>query len=141
MKVAVLQTAPLHDAPGPNRVRVLEMLEQAGRAGARLAVLPECAVSGYAIATRERGLQLAEPIPGPTTRMIRAHCARTGSVVVIGLLERVGDTVHNSAVVIGPRDVVGGHRKTNVPCFAADRFVTRRAMASSCSRSWGSRLV
>lgn len=124
MKVALLQTAPVENDPAGNRARALDWLRRAADSGADLAVLPECAISGYAIGTRADALRLAEPIPGPSTAMLQDHCARTGSFVACGLLERNGDRLHNTAVLIGPEGLIGSHRKTSVSDVAVDSFVT-----------------
>lgn len=124
MKIALLQTAPLQADPAANRERALILLQQAADGGADLAVLPECAISGYAIGSRHDALRLAEAIPGPSTGMFEEHCARTGTYLACGLLERAGETIHNTAVLIGPRGLIGTHRKTSVADVAADAFVT-----------------
>jgi predicted amidohydrolase len=124
IKVAVLQTAPKKGAPDENRSRALEALQRASEAGARLIALPECAISGYAISTTREAIELAEPLAGPTTEAIVRHCASTGTHVAFGLLERDGEFLFNSAILVGPNGVIGRHRKAHIAPVGADRFVT-----------------
>lgn len=124
IKVAVLQTAPKQNAPDENRENALRALARASEAGARLAALPECAVSGYSIESSADAARLAEPIAGLTTQAIARHCAETGMHVAFGLLERDGDAIYNSAVLVGPQGVIGRHRKAHVVPIGADAFVT-----------------
>ena len=121
--VAALQTAPLHLSPDDNRANALSRVAAATAAGAQLIVLPECAISGYAMNGLEEARHMAEPLDGPTTTAIRNHCAATGTYVAFGLLEREADALFNSAVLVGPRGVVGRHRKAHIAPVAADMHV------------------
>jgi 5-aminopentanamidase len=122
--VAVLQTAPKKGVPNENRSRALEALQRASAVGASLIALPECAISGYAISTAREALDLSEPLAGPTTEAFQRHCTATGAHVAFGLLERDGDTLFNSAVLVGPDGVIGRHRKAHIVPVGADQFVT-----------------
>jgi len=100
------------------------MGEEAFAHGARLVVFPECALSGYGFASLEEARPVAEPIPGPATLALQALCARYQSYLVAGLLERAGDAVYNSAVLLGPEGLIGTYRKIHLPWLGVDRFVT-----------------
>ncbi|MCL4765009.1 MAG: carbon-nitrogen hydrolase family protein [Hyphomicrobiaceae bacterium] len=125
MKIALLQTAPKKDAPGRNLEDALNGLREASARGAQLVVLPECAISGYAISSRDDAFRLAETIPGPSTAEVHRHAAATGCHVVSGLLERDGDRLFNTAVIVGPHGVIGRHRKAHIVPVGADAFVAR----------------
>jgi predicted amidohydrolase len=122
MRAAVVQTNPrLGDVAG-NLAACVARLEQGAAAGCDLLVFPECAVSGYMFADAETALRCAEPIPGPSTEALAAACARTGVHCVIGLLERDGARLRNTAVLIGPDGLVGSYRKTHIACVGVDCF-------------------
>lgn len=81
---------------------------------ADLIVLPELANSGYLFLDQDEVNAVAEPVPGPTTELIQALARRHGCHIVIGLAERAGHQVYNSAVLIGPDGVVGTYRKVHL---------------------------
>jgi N-carbamoylputrescine amidase len=97
-----------------NLERSLHFIERAAAEGADLVVLPELANSGCDLGSRERALRLAEEIPsGPTVRAWREAAEASGVCVVGGLLEREGDVLHNSAVILGAGGD-GRYRKTHL---------------------------
>ena len=53
MKTAAVQMDVKILAPEHNLEQILGRLEQAARAGAKLVVFPECALSGYCFVSRE----------------------------------------------------------------------------------------
>ncbi|HET6869203.1 MAG TPA: carbon-nitrogen hydrolase family protein [Solirubrobacteraceae bacterium] len=123
MRVAVAQTNPQLTASDRNLETCLERLEQAAKDGAQLLVLTECAISGYMFDSADEARPYAEEIPGPSTEVLERECRRLNMHVVCGLLERDGDALHNSAVLIGPDGLVGTYRKTHLPFLGVDRFV------------------
>ena len=67
MRVACLQMRPEIGQVKANVARSLELIAQAARAGAKLAVLPELCNTGYVFETREEAVALSEKVPdGPT---------------------------------------------------------------------------
>jgi predicted amidohydrolase len=124
VKVAVAQMNPKLERNAENRARVLAMFHEAVSEGGRLIVFPECAISGYGFSDLATARTFAEPIPGPTTEALASVCEETGAFGVVGVLERVGDVVYNSAVLSGPEGLVGVYRKAHLPYLGVDRFVT-----------------
>jgi predicted amidohydrolase len=122
MRVAVAQIEPRLGENDSNLETCLARLEQAVAAGAELLVLPECAIPGYMFDSAEEALPFAEEIPGPSTQALADACRRLGAHVVCGLLERDGDLLYNSAVLVGPDGLVGSYRKTHLPFLGVDRF-------------------
>jgi N-carbamoylputrescine amidase len=97
-----------------NLERSLHFIRWAATEGADLVILPELANSGCDLGSRERALAFAEEIPGgPTVRAWREAAEAFGVCVVGGLLEREGDMLHNSAVILDP-GLVGRYRKTHL---------------------------
>lgn len=120
MKVAAVQMDITILAREQNLERILRRLEEAAGAGAKLAVFPECALNGYCYVSREEALPEAEEVPGPSTERIHAAARALGCTVVVGLLERVGDQIFNSAAVITPQGILGTYRKLHLPCLGID---------------------
>lgn len=124
MRAAVVQSNPaLGDLEG-NLAACLERLEEAAAQACDLVVFPECTLSGYMLGTREEAVRCAEPVPGPSTDALAAACAELGLHCVVGLLERDGADLRNTAVLVGPDGLVGRYRKSHIACIGADRFTT-----------------
>jgi predicted amidohydrolase len=123
MRVAVAQLDPKLGEKERNLETCLARLDEAAAAGARLLVLPECAIPGYLFESADEALPFAEEIPGPSTEALADACGRLGTHVVCGLLERDGDELRNAAVLVGPDGLVGTYRKTHLPFLGVDRFV------------------
>ena len=124
MHVAVAQTEPKLGEKERNLDVCLARLKEAAAAGAELLVLPECAVPGYMFDSLEEAMPFAEEIPGPSTDALAAACRRHEIHVVCGLLERDGDQLCNTAVLVGPDGLIGSYRKTHLPFLGVDRFTT-----------------
>ena len=113
-RVACAQYAVRDGDPDHNLERSLHFIWRAATEGADLVILPELANSGCDLGFPERALDLAEEIPGGrTVRAWKNEAQGSGIYVVGGLLERDGDTLHNSAVLVGP-EAFGRYRKTHL---------------------------
>jgi len=114
MRVACAQYAVRDGDPDHDLERSLQFIRQAAAESADLVVLPELANSGCILSSRPWALDLAEEIPGgPTVEAWRKEAEETSVYVASGLLERDGDTLHNSAVMLGP-GTFGRYRKTHL---------------------------
>jgi predicted amidohydrolase len=122
MKVAAVQMDIKILEKERNLAKILADFEAAARAGAKLVVFPECALSGYCYTSREEALPFTETVPGPSTEKIAALARQLNSTAVVGLLEREGDVVYNSAAVIAPSGILGTHRKVHLLCLGIDRY-------------------
>lgn len=122
MRVAVAQLEPELGEKTRNLEACIARMEEAAGAGATLLVLPECAIPGYMFDSADEALPFAEQIPGPSTEALEQACARLDLHVVCGLLERDGDALRNSAVLVGPDGLIGTYRKTHLPFLGVDRF-------------------
>ena len=123
MLVAVAQIEPKLGERARNRELCLGRLEEAAGFGCSLVVLPECASSGYVFESPEEALPHAEELPGPFTTVLEEACARHGIHCVSGMLEREGDILRNTAVLVGPEGIIGRYRKSHLPFLGVDRFV------------------
>lgn len=115
MKVAALQFEPRIYERARNLDILLRLFDGAFAAGARIAVAPEMATSGYCFYDRADVAALVETLPGPATEAVRAICAQYGSVAVLGLPEVDADTgvYYNSVAVVGPEGLLGRYRKVH----------------------------
>ena len=123
IRVAGVQMEPKLGRTSENLERILQGLGQAAEAGARLAVFPECALSGYGFGSREEGFAHAVPIDGPEIEQVVKAVGRTGCACVFGLLERDETRLYNATVLVGPDGVVGSYRKVHLPFLGIDMFV------------------
>lgn len=124
MRAGIVQSDPKLGELAGNLRRCVEWLEEAVAAGCSLVVFPECALSGYIFASAEETARCAEPVPGPSTDALVEACVRLGVHCVIGMLERDGDLLRNTAVLIGPDGFIGSYRKSHIACIGADCFTT-----------------
>ena len=80
-----------------------------------LLVLPELFNSGYQFISTDEVRSLAEEVPGgPTTSRLIQIAADRRMHLVAGLVERAGDLLYNSAVLVGPKGLIGVYRKTHL---------------------------
>lgn len=112
MKVGYYQFSPIFGDVARNLEKVAKKLSSAR---CDLMVLPELFASGYQFASREEVAALAEPVPdGATTRRLCEVARERSMHIVAGLPERDGNRYYNSAVVVGPKGVIGCYRKTHL---------------------------
>jgi predicted amidohydrolase len=112
--VAVVQMRPTAGDIEGNRALIESMLLREPARNAHLIVFPELATSGFVGNNQEDMSPMAEPIPGPTLTALTVHCRETGQYIVIGLAEREGENLYNTAVLVGPNGVIGKHRQLHL---------------------------
>ena len=105
--------------------RMIGWLDDERTQAAKLVVFPECAVSGYCFESKTEAMYVAEPIPGPSTERLLVAAKQHDKFLAFGMLERSGDDLYNSCVLLGPNGIVGVYRKIHLPFLGVDRFVTR----------------
>jgi len=108
-----------------NVKRMIAWLNDERTQAAKLVVFPECAVSGYCFESKAEAMYVAEPVPGPSTDRLLEAAKEHGKFLAFGMLERSGDDLYNSCVLLGPDGIVGVYRKIHLPFLGVDRFVTR----------------
>jgi predicted amidohydrolase len=110
-RLAIHQLAPVFGDVAANRARLTAAVRAAGAA---LSVLPELATTGYDFLDRDELARLAEPVPGPTTDALAGACRAAGANAVVGVAERCGEALYNSAALVGPGGVEGVYRKVHL---------------------------
>ncbi|MCW2780996.1 MAG: amidohydrolase [Marmoricola sp.] len=122
VSVAVAQLVVERGRPDVNLQTVTDHLDGAARENVQLIVFPECALTGYMFDSREEVAAAALDLDGPEIAAIIEKCSELAMYVVVGLLERVGEKVYNSAALLGPEGLIGVCRKRHLPQMGADRF-------------------
>jgi predicted amidohydrolase len=124
-KTAVVQMDCRLGDTGGNGETIRTRLAEAADHGARLVVFPECAVSGYAFASKEEARRFAEPVPGHACHMVAEICRARKVWAVFGLVEvdPATDNLYNACALVGPEGFVACYRKIHLPCLGVDKFV------------------
>lgn len=117
LKIGILQQHNVASRE-TNMTRLAEGIVDLARRGAELIVLQELHNSLYFCQTEDVDrFDLAEPIPGPSTRFFGDLAKALGVVIITSLFEkRAPGLYHNTAVVI-ERDgsIAGTYRKMHIP--------------------------
>jgi len=101
-----------------NLQRTLADVEEAARAGAQIICTQELFRSQYFCQTeQEKYFQLAESIPGPSTRAFQRLAQRHQVVIIASLFERRAPGLHHNTAVVIDADgkLLGRYRKMHIP--------------------------
>lgn len=115
-RIALAQTAPKREDKTENTRKMERTVTEASKKGAELVVFPELSLTGYVV--RDQVYELAETIPGPSTKKIEAIANKTKTHIVFGmpeLSEKTQATIYNTAVLISPDGLIGKYRKMHLP--------------------------
>jgi predicted amidohydrolase len=111
VRVAVCQTFCIDSDRDGNLRHIEYAVEAAAREKAALACFPETAVLGW---VNPDAWELAGPIPGPISDRIAQMARRHNLMIAIGLAEKEGDKLYDSAILIGADGrILLKHRKIN----------------------------
>lgn len=129
MKIALIQQHASRDKP-VNVARGLDAVDRAAAAGASLAIFAELAFERFHPQRRadESFLELAEPVPGPTTDAFRERARKHGMVIVLNLYERDGIRAFDCSPVIDADGRLLGRTRmihiTDYACFHEQGYYT-----------------
>lgn len=107
MKVALVVNRILPDTD-TNLTEILKLANEASDTGADLILFPEAALTGLInndIPSHD--LPLGQVIPGPVTEVLSQLTRKRGFWLAIGLLERDGDKLYDSAILMTPEGRIG----------------------------------
>jgi predicted amidohydrolase len=122
VRLAAIHHAPAGPSPEANREGYAPLIAEAARQRADLAVLGETINH---VNVKKKPHEVAEAIPGPTTAYFARLAGRHELHIVVGLYEKAGIAVYNSAVLIGPDGkVIGTYRKVCLPHQEVELGVT-----------------
>lgn len=113
LMVAACQVPVDIDNPGTDAVEAA--VDRSVQLGARLIVLPEQCVSGFAFADAAEARAAAEPVDGPTVRLLRRLSAEH-RVVIIGGYPELGEDgrLYNSAALVQDGELLHNYRKVHL---------------------------
>ena len=122
VRLAAVHHRPTGKSPEENLRQFVAPLEEAGRRRADLVCLGEGIT---VVGTGRKYADVAEAVPGPSTKFLGDLAARHRMYLVAGLFEREGKAIFNTAVLIG-RDgkLAGRYRKMCVPNEEVDAGIT-----------------
>lgn len=127
IRVASIALMPTKWDKPANWHKIEKMVRAAVAEHAQFIVTPEGALEGYVVnevnettdSTRHATLvrqffELGEPINGPYIQQACGLCRELGVFLVLGFLERAGDLLHNTAILIDSAgEIIGHYRKTH----------------------------
>jgi len=111
MKVGYVQTSPIFSEVTQNFEQVEALLSYSK---ADLIVLPELFATGYTFISKEEAELLAENTGGKTAEFLMRIAKRTGAVVVGGFIEKDGNQIFNSSMIVSDSEVLGTYRKLHL---------------------------
>jgi len=118
VRVAVCQILSIDGDREGNFRRVEYALEDARAAHADIAAFPESAILGWENPDAHR---MATPIPGADSGRLAALAQKYGLMISIGLDERDGDKLYDSAILVDKTGkILWKHRKLNVLAWLMD---------------------
>ena len=116
IKLALAQISTKRENKKENLQKIEKFTIKAKEQAADLVIFPELSLTGYVV--RDQIYELAETIPGPSTKRIEALATKTGMHIIFGmpeLSEKTKATIFNTAVFIGPKGIIGKYRKMYLP--------------------------
>ena len=118
------QTGPKVGNKERNLRQISEQAAKARKKNVDLLIFPELHLTGYTM--RDEVSHLAESIPGPSTRKVEKVAKEHSVHVIFGMPEEseVKGVIHNTAVFVGPKGLIGRYRKIHLPTHSV--FEERR---------------
>ncbi|MHC4248927.1 MAG: carbon-nitrogen hydrolase family protein [Planctomycetota bacterium] len=129
VRVAAIQFHSVMGDPAVNRERMVHLIERAAEGGAKIVVLPEAAVPGYADLSSDtfwsssdrdeigymRLAGIAEIVPGPSTGFFAPLARRLGVYLTVPVIERAEGGYYNTVALLSPAgEIAAVHRKHNL---------------------------
>jgi len=114
-RLAVCQVAVAIDDLEATRSALVTAVTEAAGQGAELVVVPELVGTGYLFRDAAEARSRAEPIGGPSARLLQDLSAEHDLMLVAGWCEESGqDRPYNSAVLVDRGDLLAVYRKTHL---------------------------
>ncbi|MCA8998259.1 MAG: carbon-nitrogen hydrolase [Planctomycetaceae bacterium] len=117
VKVALVQRAACTD-PEENLQSTAQDVERAAESGAQIICTQELFRSQYFCQSEDhRYFDLAEPIPGPSTKVFGAIAKKCGVVIIASLFEKRTQGLYHNTAVVHDADgtLLGLYRKMHIP--------------------------
>jgi predicted amidohydrolase len=116
IKLALAQISSKRENKKKNLQKIEESTMKAKEQGADLVIFPELSLTGYVL--HDQVFELAEVIPGRSTKRVEELAKKTGMHIIFGmpeLSEITKATIFNTAVFVGPTGLIGKFRKMYLP--------------------------
>ncbi len=116
IKLALAQISSKRENKKENLLKIEKLTIEAKEQDADLIVFPELSLTGYVL--QDQIYEMAEIIPGPSTKKIEELSKKTGMHIIFGmpeLSEKTKATVYNTAVFVSPNGFLGKYRKMYLP--------------------------
>jgi len=116
IKIALAQIRCKQEDKAENIAKIEKVVTRAKQRKADLIIFPELSVTGYVV--RDQIYELAETVPGPSSKIIEGIARKTNAYIIFGmpeLSEKAKATIYNSAVFVGPKGFIGKYRKMYLP--------------------------
>ena len=122
VKIGTVYLRPSDSTPARNMDLWCTQVDEAGRLGLDILCLGEAILM---VGTPAGPMDIAEPVPGPSTKRLGEAARRNHLWVVAGLMERDGDLVYNTAVLLDREGKLAGtYRKVHLPREEWNKGVT-----------------
>src|SRR3989442_6831168 len=124
VSLLLAQTGPKLGNKERNLKQISEQVSKVRRKNVDLLIFAELHLTGYTM--KDEVTDLAESIPGPSTLKVETMAREHGVHVIFGMPEEseVKGVIHNTAVFVGPKGLVGKYRKIHLPTHSV--FEERR---------------
>jgi predicted amidohydrolase len=116
IKLALAQISSKREDKKSNLQKIEEFTIKAKEQDVDLVIFPELALTGYVL--HDQIYELAETIPGPSTKRIEDLAKKTETHIIFGmpeLSEKTEATIFNTAVFVGQKGFIGKYRKMYLP--------------------------
>jgi predicted amidohydrolase len=116
IRIALAQISCKQEDKARNIAKMEKVAIKAKQRKADIIIFPELSLTGYVV--RDQIYELAETIPGPSSKIMEDIARKTKSHVVFGmpeLSEKTQATIYNTAVLVGPKGFIGKYRKMHLP--------------------------
>ncbi|MFX1494595.1 MAG: nitrilase-related carbon-nitrogen hydrolase [Promethearchaeota archaeon] len=111
MKIGYVQSSPKFGNKSKNFEQIEDLLI---KKKADLIVLPELFATGYTFISKKEVKELAEGKDGETANFLKEISKKTSAIIVGGFIEKAGEEIYNSALMILNKNIIGIYRKLHL---------------------------
>jgi len=111
MKIGYVQSSPIFGNKSKNFEQIEELLT---KKKSDLIVLPELFATGYTFISKKEVNDLAEGKNGETANFLKDLSKKAGAIIVGGFIEKAGDEIYNSTLMILNKNIIGIYRKLHL---------------------------
>ena len=124
MKVASIQANVVFNDPQANAHHAVSEISSLATQGVKLAVLPECFLTGYCVDSESEAERIAISREDAALEMVQVAADRSDVAVALGFAEAADDRLYNTVAFFEPHEEARYYRKTHLPILGFDRFAT-----------------